>query len=198
MNNPEVFRPKSNLVFAFSLYLLCIGLTVASVTEGNLHNALTAIFWSALVCTATTLLFIRPQVTFFDEGLIVTNPLQRFTIGWGDIESIEARYTMYLVVKSGNSSRRIYAWAAPAPGRYHARTIHPNEIKGMRIANPENMRPGESPRTHSGVATHLARLRFDAFQKGTFRNAEFIEHFDRTSVLIMASLFSGCVILWLL
>lgn len=178
--------------------MLCTGLSAASVVEGNLHNALTAILWSAVVCATAFLLFIRPKVTYFDEGIVVTNPLHQFTIGWGDVESIEARYTMYLVVKSGSASRRIYAWAAPAPGRYHARTIHPNEIKGLRVSNPENMRPGESPRTHSGVATHLARLRYEAFHKGNFANATFNESFDRNGVLAIACLIVGCIIAWLL
>lgn len=192
MNNPEVFRPHSNYFFAVSIFILCVGITGASIYQGNFHNGLTAIFWSALICTAAFLLFIRPKVTFYDEGIVITNPLHEFTVGWGEVDSIEARYTMYLVI----GTRKIHAWAAPAPGRYHARTIHPNEIKGMRISNPENMRPGESPRTHSGVATHLARLRYDAFHRGDFNSAIATERFDLNAIIVMAGLFVICLGLW--
>lgn len=198
MSNPEVFRPRSNVVYGLTLFVLCVGLTGASIVDGNFHNVLTAIVWSSLVCATAFTLFIRPKIIFYDEGIVVINPFHRFTIGWGAVESIEARYTMYLLVKDRDGSfRKIHAWAAPAPGRYHARTIHPSEIKGMRIANPENMRPGESPRTHSGVAAHLARLRFDAFRSGDFASARYEESFDRTTVLIIVGIAISGIALWL-
>jgi hypothetical protein len=72
---------------------------------------------------------------------------------------------MYIQV----AGEKIYAWAAQAPGRYHSRTVHASEIRGLKIPDLQNMRPGESPRTHSGQALALARIRFDAFQSSTTR-----------------------------
>jgi hypothetical protein len=53
-------------------------------------------------------------------------------------------------------------WAAQTPGRYHSRTIHSSEIKGLQLDG--FIRPGESPRTDSGVATYLCRTRLAAFR----------------------------------
>ncbi|MBU3716223.1 MAG: hypothetical protein FGM63_04195 [Candidatus Nanopelagicaceae bacterium] len=142
-----------------------------------------------LVCVVAYLLFIRPKVTFYDEGIIITNPVHEYTISWGDIDSIEARYTMYLLV----GKKKIHAWAAPAPGRYHARTVHPNELKGMSIPDLHNMRPGESPRTHSGVATHLARSRHERFFRSNFAQIEFNSKFDFNGVAIIAGLFIASI-----
>jgi hypothetical protein len=85
--------------------------------------------------------------------------LKEITVGWGEVEDISARYSMYIQV----GGEKIYAWAAQAPGRYHSRTLHASEVRGLKIPDLHNMRPGESPRTHSGQALALARIRFDAF-----------------------------------
>jgi hypothetical protein len=106
------------------------------------------------------LILHRPKVELFDEGIRITNPFDQITVGWQLVESIEAKYTMSIQV----ADKVIYAWAAPAPGRYHSRTIHPSEIKGMDIGADGVIRPGDSPRTHSGAAAYLANLRFKSFR----------------------------------
>lgn len=106
------------------------------------------------------LIFQRPAIILSDECIRIINPLSEIAIGWQDIESIEARYTMSIETTDGDC---IYAWAANAPGRYHSRKIHPSDIRGMNL--PDLFRAGESPRTDSGVATHLARLKLKQFHE---------------------------------
>jgi hypothetical protein len=76
---------------------------------------------------------------------------------------IDVRYALTIVTPA----KRITSWAAVAPGRYHARTVHASELKGYRLSNQVQIRPGESPRTSSGEAAQLCRLRFEAFDPET-------------------------------
>jgi hypothetical protein len=154
-----MYRPRSSYFFAGAIYILCAGIVGQSFFTETPEGVATTIAWCLLVAYAFHLGFIRPKVTFFDEGITITNPLKEITIGWGEIDDISARYSMYIQV----GGEKIYAWAAQAPGRYHSRTVHASEVRGLKIPDLYNMRPGESPRSHSGQALALARIRFDAF-----------------------------------
>jgi hypothetical protein len=161
MSNAEVFRPKSGYVFTGIVFLITITFVLQLILAGDLHGTLTAVAWGSACTYLAYLIFIRPKVTLFDEGITITNPFVEITVGWQVVDEIESRYCMSILV----GERKIYAWAAPAPGRYHARTVHGSEIKGLNIGAGNSIRPGESPRTHSGVAMHLARLRLENFQR---------------------------------
>jgi hypothetical protein len=180
-----MYRPRSSYFFAGAIYILCAGLVGQSFfSEGPRGIAIT-IAWALVISYIFHLAFIRPKVTFFDEGIRITNPLREITIGWDQVEDISARYSMYIQV----GGKKIYAWAAQAPGRYHARTIHPSEIRGLKIPDSYNMRPGESPRTHSGQALALARIRFDAYKSGTDRSAcAYSSDFNRNALVTLIAL----------
>jgi hypothetical protein len=120
-----------------------------------------ALTWSAFISTIAFALLGYPKITLFDEGISITNPFHTITVGWHQVEEIEARYSMSILV----NGKMIHAWAAPAPGRYHGRTIHASEIRGLNFRDTSQLRPGESPRTQSGTATQLARIRLENFRK---------------------------------
>jgi hypothetical protein len=181
-----MYRPRSSYFFAAAIYILCAGLIGQSFFTETAEGVATTIAWCLLVAYAFHLGFVRPKVTFFDEGITITNPLKEFTVGWGEIEDISARYSMYIQV----GSEKIYAWAAQAPGRYHSRTVHASEIRGLKIPDLQNMRPGESPRTHSGQALALARIRFDAFHSSSTRGTcNHRTEFNRNGLTILITLF---------
>lgn len=105
------------------------------------------------------LLFIRPRVRVTDDGIEIRNPISDHVIGWQDVQAINSQYTMSVRVNGKN----IHAWAAPAPGRYHSRTVHPSDARHLGAREGTSIPMGDSPRAHSGVATHLARLRYERF-----------------------------------
>jgi hypothetical protein len=96
---------------------------------------------------------------------------------------------MYIQV----AGEKIYAWAAQAPGRYHSRTVHASEIRGLKIPDLQNMRPGESPRTHSGQALALARIRMEAFHatgdNSTRGACDYRTEFNRNGLTALITLF---------
>ena len=156
----EVFRPKSGLAMAGIVFIMSGVLCIQLVLAEGLRHSLSGIAWGGAASWLAYLIFVRPKVMLFDEGITITNPLISTTVGWNRVDEIEARYCMSILV----NERPIYAWAAPAPGRHHVRTVHSSELKGLKIGAGGLIRPGESPRTHSGVAAHLARLRLAKFR----------------------------------
>jgi len=192
MSNSEMYRPRSSYFFAGAIYILCAGIVGQSFFSEGPQGIIVTISWSILISYAFHLSFIRPKVTFFDEGITITNPLKEITVGWDRVQEINARYSMYIQV----DGEKIYAWAAQAPGRYHARSIHPTELRGLNIPDPLNMRAGESPRTHSGVAVALGRIRLDAFLARDHRVAsDYRSEFNRGGASTLALLLAiSCVL----
>jgi hypothetical protein len=99
-----------------------------------------------------------------------------------------------LQLRNGN---KIRIWCAQTPGRYHSRTVHSSEIRGLHIDG--YIRPGESPRTDSGVVTYLLRTRLIAF-RGQERSDGLSYTFVREEPLIagVAILVSAIVLMGVL
>jgi hypothetical protein len=161
VSNPQVFRPVSGLVTTGLVILMCVTITYQTWEVGTARQVLVTGAWCFLVSFCAYLVFARPKVTIFDEGITITNPLIDVTAGWQDVDEVEARYCMLIETEG----RKVYAWAAPAPGRYHSRHVHREDLRGFNVREGQMMRAGESPRTHSGVATYLARQRLEDFRR---------------------------------
>jgi hypothetical protein len=159
VNNREFFRPRGSVVAAVLAYLLLGGMAIESIYSSGLMASWIALAWCTLFALGIYIILHRPCVEIFDEGIRISNPLSTILIGWQDVDVVEAKYTAFLQLRNGV---KVSMWAAQAPGRYHSRTIHSSEVKGLQLDG--FIRPGESPRTDSGVATYLCRTRLAAFR----------------------------------
>jgi len=167
VNNPQIFRPKSGYIFAgMALWIVATMLYLQIIDYGFNFGLIVASIWGALVCSICYQIFIHPKVVFFDEGVEIVNPFTHYLIGWQDVEQIDTRYTMSIKT-SGESVgiKKIYAFAAPAPGRYHSRSIHQSELRGLNIQGAGSIQSGQGPRSHSGVASAIANQKIVAFQR---------------------------------
>jgi hypothetical protein len=165
-------------VLAGLVFVLCALLAVTLwLTESTLL-ATSGSLWALAFSIGAYLIFIQPKVELFDEGVIVTNPFTSIAIGWHKVVDIDVRYSLTIVT----AAKRISAWAAVAPGRYHARTVHASELKGYKLSNQVQIRPGESPRTSSGEAAQLCRLRFEAYNPETSGEMETQVRFNALGV----------------
>jgi len=191
MSNPEIYRARSSYFFAAFIYFFCAGITAQSFLVETVESFIATLSWSLLICYLFHLGFIRPKVTIFDEGITITNPLRETTVGWDQVQEISAKFSMYVSV----GGEKIYAWAAQAPGRYHSRTVHATEIRGLQIPDTNNMRAGESPRSHSGVAVALARIRLDSFVRSQTVGANYRSEFNRFGLVILVALFVTAILL---
>ena len=191
MTNPEIYRARSSYFFAAFIYFLCAGISAQSFFVETLDSFNATLSWSLLICYLFHLGFIRAKVTIFDEGITITNPLRETTVGWDQVQEISVKFSMYISV----GGEKIYAWAAQAPGRYHSRTVHATEVRGLQIPDTNSMRAGESPRSNSGVAVALARIRHDAFAKTETVSAKYRSDFNVTGLVILVALFAAAILL---
>ena len=166
MNNPQIFRPKSGYIFAgMAFWIVATMLYLQIIDYGFNFGLIIASIWGALVCLIGYQIFIHPKVVFFDEGVEIVNPFTHHLIGWQDVEQIDTRYTMSIKTHGeGVGTKQIYAFAAPAPGRYHSRTIHQSELRGLNIQSAGSIQSGQSPRSHSGVASAIANQKLVNFR----------------------------------
>jgi len=194
MSNVETFRPRSGFVMAFSAFFAISAFTYINILDYGLMGGLPSIGWGLVLSTIFYLIFIHPKVIFFDEGLTIVNPLTTITLGWHDVVEIDARFTMYVIHRE--SGVKIHAFAAQAPGRYHSRTVHPNEVKGMRVGDSGMIRAGESPRTSSGAATAIARARLEQFERFHSQGSvEFSSKFNKSAAIIGTAFFAIALVI---
>ncbi|TRZ54722.1 MAG: hypothetical protein D4S00_08265 [Streptomycetaceae bacterium] len=156
MTNPEKFRPGSALITGWLLLAFFAGYSAQSIFYGGISEALVTSVICGLAGIGTYMGFIKPYVVIFDEGIKIVNPTKEITASWDRIDEIETKYTMSIVVDGAT----YYAWAAPAPGRSHARGVHKSDLPPGGAA-PRRL--GDSPRSDSGVCAHIARLRRKEF-----------------------------------
>jgi hypothetical protein len=154
------------VVAAGIAYALLAGMALQSIFGDGLSAAVGASAWCTLFALIIYIVLHRPSIEIFDEGIRIHNPVSTIIVGWQDVDVIEAKYTAFLQLRDG---KKISIWCAQTPGRYHSRTIHPSEMKGFQLDG--FIRPGESPRTDSGVATYLCRTRLAAFRANGMSNS---------------------------
>jgi len=191
MTNAEVFRPRSGYILAGTLIVGSILLVLQTLLYSTGEDLWATIFWAVSIVFASYWLFIHPKVTVYDEGITIHNPLRVISVSWAHVEDIDVQYSMSITV----AGRKIHAFAAPAPGRYHARTIHQNEIKGLRLKSDSLLRPGESPRTYSGGAAQMARAKHEAFLKNPTRIIEQDSQTPQGILFIVSGAFITALIL---
>jgi hypothetical protein len=158
MTNAYVFRPKTAVFMGVFVILLDALYLIQSIFYSSAGLTLGVAGLSTTVGAFAWLAFIHPKVEIFDEGVVVVNPFYTATVGWQSVDNIETKYS--LTYETG--SAKVSAWAAPAPSRYQSKNILPAELKGLDL--DDIIRPSDSPRSYSGSAAYISKLRLKAFE----------------------------------
>lgn len=150
MTNTEKFRPGSAIASGWILIVFFVGFIVQAIFyDGDIVT-------TASICSAgvigSYLLFLKPYLLIFDEGIKIVNPTKEITAGWHLIEEIETKYSMSILVEG----QTFYAWAAPAPSGRHSRRMHKTDLHPGADAP---RRVGDSLKSDSGAAAYIANLR---------------------------------------
>jgi hypothetical protein len=132
-----------------------------SFVTANINDIIRTAIASIVLGTFIYLAIHKPKLEVFDEGVTITNPLSQVTLGWGEVLEIETRYALTFYTATKKHS----AWAALAPGRYHHRSVHPNEVKGLVPRDITLIRASDSPRTDSGAAAYISRIRWEQYKR---------------------------------
>jgi hypothetical protein len=177
MTNVEKFRPGSAIASGWVLIVFFLGFIIQSFFYGG--DILVTIGICGAGAFGAYLLFLKPYVLLFDEGIKIVNPTKEITATWDLVEEIETKYSMSIQIKD----RAYYAWAAPAPSGRHSRRMNKGDLfPGADSAR----RVGDSLRSDSGVCAYMASLRRKNFAGTGASEFEVIS--DNTGLYIFAAL----------
>jgi len=154
MTNIEKFRPGSAIASGWVLILFFAGFIIQTVIYGGNLVSTTGVCGAGII--GSYLLFLKPYVLIFDEGIKIVNPTKEITVAWDLVEEIETKYSMSILI----DGQTFYAWAAPAPSGRHSRRMHKTDLLPGADAP---RRVGDSLRSDSGVCAHIAKLRRKEF-----------------------------------
>jgi len=154
MTNVEKFRPGSAIASGWVLIVFFLGFIIQSFFYGG--DILMTIGICGAGAFGAYLLFLKPYVLLFDEGIKIVNPTKEITATWDLVEEIETKYSMSIHI----NDRTYYAWAAPAPSGRHSRRMNKGDLfPGADSAR----RVGDSLRSDSGVCAYMASIRRKKF-----------------------------------
>lgn len=179
MTNVEKFRPGSAIASGWILIFFFSGFIVQTLFYGG------DIITTATICVAgiigAYLLFLKPYLMIFDEGIKIVNPTKEITVSWDLVEEIETRYTMSLLINGVT----YYAWAAPAPSGRHSRKMHRTDLHPGADAP---RRVGDSLHSDSGAAAYIAKLRRKNFSGPSVSHLEIISSFALSYICAASAL----------
>jgi hypothetical protein len=167
MTNIEKFRPGSAIASGWVLIFFFSGFIAQTFFYGG--DILATVAICAAGITASYLLFLKPYLLIFDEGIKIVNPTKEITASWNLINEIETRYTMSLVINGVT----YYAWAAPAPSGRHSRRMHKTDLHPGAEAP---RRVGDSLQSDSGAAAYIAKLRKRDFAVASETNFQIVSN----------------------
>ena len=177
MTNSEKFRPGSAITSGWILIAFFVGFIIQSFFYGG------DIILTFGICGAgafgSYLLFLKPYVLLFDEGIKIVNPTKEITATWDLVEQIETRYSMSIQI----GDKAYYAWAAPAPSGRHSRRMHTTDLLPGADAP---RRVGDSLKSDSGVCAYMANIRRKDYVASGASEFEVIS--DNRSLYILAAL----------
>ncbi len=117
---------------------------------------------AVLVAYVCWLLFWQPSVRVGDDGVRLENVTRTIDIPWSAIQRVDTRFALEITTERGAYS----AWAAPAPGRSTAGRVHADDVRNLPESTyvARTVRPGDVPRTPSGDAAAIIRMRWEALR----------------------------------
>ena len=177
MTNSEKFRPGSAIASGWILIAFFIGFIVQSFFYGG------DIIMNVGICGAGAigayLLFLKPYVLLFDEGIKIVNPTKEITATWDLVEEIETKYSMSIQIRSES----YYAWAAPAPSGRHSRRMHKTDLLP---GADDPRRVGDSLKSDSGICAYMAKIRKKNFVTGVASEFEILR--DNRGLFVIGAL----------
>ena len=165
MTNVEKFRPGSAIASGWVLIAFFVGFIIQSLFYGG--DILVTIGICGAGAYGSYLLFLKPYVLLFDEGIKIVNPTKEITATWDLVEEIETKYSMSIQVRGVS----YHAWAAPAPSGRHSRRMHKTDL--LPGADSPR-RVGDSLKSDSGVCAYMANIRRKDFTAGGASEFEII------------------------
>lgn len=174
----QEFRPTTGRIIAAAVGVIAGAGAVAALADGGPPTLLRVGGLLFLVPLIAWALFWNPRVTVDDGGIVLVNILRTVRVPWPAVTGVSTRWALAIDTPWG----RFTAWAAPAPGRYSARGLTPQDVRHLpatALADGDpaaGLRPGELPRSPSGEAAMAVRQRLSALEAAGHLDNPRLEH----------------------
>lgn len=110
----EVFRPKSNYIWAGVSFMLIILFAANSFLLITDFMQKTIEFLLCIVLAGIAyLIWVRPKLVLGDVAIEVVNPLSREVIPYSEVRDLETKWALTIVHSRGKTR----VWVAPASGK---------------------------------------------------------------------------------
>jgi hypothetical protein len=202
MTGSITLRPLFSRIVAVVTVAIALAAVVALVATGDPDDYALGIAGPALAGYVAWLVLWQPAVHVDDGGVRLENVFRTVRLPWPAIERIDTQWALTLFTGYG----RFVAWAAPAPGRHAQTRMDPADARAL----PESaylggsLRPGDIPRTPSGDAATIIRLRWQELRDAGHLDDARLEserppvrvHWIRIAVLValVGALVAGAVL----
>jgi len=159
-----LYRTRRNWVYFGAVLAIGIFVAISYLTVNKPFDALVSIMNTAAVAALFWVFVVGPKIIYTDNHIEIHNPLNTVVIGWLKAEDFVTKYSFTVIT----SSKKISAWAAPAPGAMNARRIQRTDFRGTALETRVVVSSSESSKAESGVAFILAlKHKESALTKGT-------------------------------
>jgi hypothetical protein len=142
-------RSRSGVALAVAVWAICAAILASLIAGLNLLDIARYSPLLVFLAYGAWILFWSPSVVLTSSDLVVRNLLRTFTIPWASVTNIDTRMTLTIYT----ASRKIVAWAAPAPGR--RRGVSSNAPQSLYSIG--SMRRGSMPPLETGLAALSVR-----------------------------------------
>jgi hypothetical protein len=159
MNGSITLRPLFSRIVAAIVVVFAIAALVSFVMAYDGATLLRTIAAPALAGYAAWLVLWQPAVHISDSGVRLENVFRTIHLPWPSIQRIDTKWSLTLYTTFG----RFAAWAAPAPGRHSQLSVDPADTRNLPDSSYVGgaLRPGDVPRTASGDAATIIRMRWE-------------------------------------
>lgn len=152
----QTFRPRSARVTAVAIVVVAAALGTAQIVKDGIAASVPTVGIAALAISGAVAAYWRPAVVVSSDAVELRNITSRVTIPLSRLAHVDTRWALELTSDEG---RKYSAFAAPAPGAFAARTMKPEDGRGLPKVSyvGGTIRPGDRPGSPSGDAALLVR-----------------------------------------
>jgi hypothetical protein len=147
-----LYRTRSNWAYFIAVLVIGVIVAISYLTVNKPLEALVSVMNTAAVAVLFWVFVAGPKIIYTENHIEIHNPFKIVVIGWLKAEDFITKYSFTVIT----SSRKISAWAAPAPGALNSRRIQRTDFRGTALESRLVVASSESSRAESGVAFILA------------------------------------------
>ena len=161
---PTTFRPLFGRVLAVVVGVVVV-LGLAGFVISGQFEALVRFAWAPLLIgVGAFAMFWFPSIAVAEHEVTIRNVFNTVHVPWPAIGRVDTKWALTLYVSDDPSrpgSKKVAAWASPAPNRYAAQVGASKDTKLAAQGQGGAIRPGDLLETPSGAVAFVIRSHWE-------------------------------------